>query len=156
MKFSTYYFHMKTKILVDFQICISVPLTVAGLHCIKLGFNSEYMQTVLLLTKMATNLSMFLTFLKWKSKQDFAKKNWYKSYKTFYILLEKVLNCTLLHLDSIFAESFGGLAHEPSTGNLQYLTCTPWLLELVTKFSRITSEKITGTLVSLVVMKDIP
>ena len=26
MKFSTYYFHMKTKILVDFQICISVPL----------------------------------------------------------------------------------------------------------------------------------
>ena len=26
MKSSTYYFHMKTKILADFQICISVPL----------------------------------------------------------------------------------------------------------------------------------
>ena len=25
-KFSTYYFHMKTKIIPDFQICISVPL----------------------------------------------------------------------------------------------------------------------------------
>ena len=27
VKFSTYYFHMKTKILADFQICISVPLS---------------------------------------------------------------------------------------------------------------------------------
>ena len=27
MKFSAYYFHMKTKTLADFQICISVPLT---------------------------------------------------------------------------------------------------------------------------------
>ena len=26
MKSSTYYFHVKTKILADFQICISVPL----------------------------------------------------------------------------------------------------------------------------------
>ena len=26
-KFSIYYFHMKTKILADFQICISVPLS---------------------------------------------------------------------------------------------------------------------------------
>ena len=26
VKFSTYYFHMKTKIFTDFQICISVPL----------------------------------------------------------------------------------------------------------------------------------
>ena len=26
MKSSTYYIHMKTKILADFQICISVPL----------------------------------------------------------------------------------------------------------------------------------
>ena len=26
MKFSIYYFHMKTKILADFQICVSVPL----------------------------------------------------------------------------------------------------------------------------------
>ena len=26
VKYSTYYFHIKTKILVDFQICISVPL----------------------------------------------------------------------------------------------------------------------------------
>ena len=28
MKPSTYYFHMKMKILADFQICISVPLIV--------------------------------------------------------------------------------------------------------------------------------
>ena len=28
VKFSTYYFHMKRKILTDFQICISVPLSV--------------------------------------------------------------------------------------------------------------------------------
>ena len=27
MKFSAYYFHVKTNILADFQICISVPLT---------------------------------------------------------------------------------------------------------------------------------
>ena len=27
MKSSTYYFHMKTKILADFQICISIPLS---------------------------------------------------------------------------------------------------------------------------------
>ena len=27
MKSSTYYFHVKRKILADFQICISVPLT---------------------------------------------------------------------------------------------------------------------------------
>ena len=27
VKSSTYYFHMKTKILTNFQICISVPLT---------------------------------------------------------------------------------------------------------------------------------
>ena len=26
MKFSTYYFHMKMKILADFEICISAPL----------------------------------------------------------------------------------------------------------------------------------
>ena len=26
MKSSTYYFHMRTKILADFQICISAPL----------------------------------------------------------------------------------------------------------------------------------
>ena len=26
MKSSTYYFHMKTKILTDFEICITVPL----------------------------------------------------------------------------------------------------------------------------------
>ena len=37
MKSSTYYFHMKTKILTDFQICISVPLrnlsiTLKNLH----------------------------------------------------------------------------------------------------------------------------
>ena len=30
VKSSTYYFHMKTNILVDFQICISVPLKVAA------------------------------------------------------------------------------------------------------------------------------
>ena len=29
MKSSTYYFHMKAKILADFQICISVPLKLA-------------------------------------------------------------------------------------------------------------------------------
>ena len=28
MKFSAYYFHMKTKTLADFQICISVPLKI--------------------------------------------------------------------------------------------------------------------------------
>ena len=28
VKSSAYYFHMKTKILADFQICISVPLNV--------------------------------------------------------------------------------------------------------------------------------
>ena len=29
MKSSAYYFHMKTKILADFQICINVPLVIA-------------------------------------------------------------------------------------------------------------------------------
>ena len=37
VKSSTYYFHMKTKILADFQICISVPLNHSHLmrtfHC---------------------------------------------------------------------------------------------------------------------------
>ena len=28
VKYSTYYFHMKTKILADFQICISLPLRI--------------------------------------------------------------------------------------------------------------------------------
>ena len=31
-KFSTYYFHMKTKILADFSICITVPLSFLGLE----------------------------------------------------------------------------------------------------------------------------
>ena len=30
VKSSTYYFHMNTKILADFQVCISVPLIIAG------------------------------------------------------------------------------------------------------------------------------
>ena len=33
MKCSTYQFHIKTKILVDFQICISVPLS-KSLQCL--------------------------------------------------------------------------------------------------------------------------
>ena len=33
LKFSTYYFHMKTKILSDFQICISASLS--SLHCVE-------------------------------------------------------------------------------------------------------------------------
>ena len=38
---STYYFHMKTKILADFQICISVPLS-----CNNSVFNNiNYLQT---------------------------------------------------------------------------------------------------------------
>ena len=32
MKSSTYYFHMKTKILANFQICISVPLRLSNKH----------------------------------------------------------------------------------------------------------------------------
>ena len=32
VKFSTYYFHVKTKMLADFQICISVPLTTEVLN----------------------------------------------------------------------------------------------------------------------------
>ena len=32
MKSSTYYFHVKTKILADFQICISVPLSVENIN----------------------------------------------------------------------------------------------------------------------------
>ena len=35
VKFSTYYFHMKTKILADFQICISVPLISDAKSCPK-------------------------------------------------------------------------------------------------------------------------
>ena len=43
MKSSTYYVHVKTKILADFQICISVPLIIFTKHCI-LNFwkGSEY------------------------------------------------------------------------------------------------------------------
>ena len=33
VKSSTYYFHMKTKILADFQICISVPLMEDFIFC---------------------------------------------------------------------------------------------------------------------------
>ena len=45
---------------------------------------------------------------------------------------------TFLHLDSILAKIFGGS-----------LPNTPWLLKLVSKFSRITSEKIIWILDSL-------
>ena len=36
MKSSTYYFHRKTKILADFQICISVPLIGSGTENVKI------------------------------------------------------------------------------------------------------------------------
>ena len=41
VKFSTYYFHMKTKISADFQIFLSVPLKqTANVHmCLLRGFN---------------------------------------------------------------------------------------------------------------------
>ena len=34
VKFPTCYFHMKTKILADFQICISVPLRLTDFYCL--------------------------------------------------------------------------------------------------------------------------
>ena len=34
VKFPTYYFHMKTKILADFQICINVPLRLIDFYCL--------------------------------------------------------------------------------------------------------------------------
>ena len=36
MKSSTYYFHRKTKILADFQICISVPVIGSGTENVKI------------------------------------------------------------------------------------------------------------------------
>ena len=43
VRFSTYYFHTKTKILADFQICISVPLIlrILKLYTRKVGIFSE-------------------------------------------------------------------------------------------------------------------
>ena len=41
MKYSTYYFHKKTKILADFQICISVPLSIFT-ECEKLETQSKH------------------------------------------------------------------------------------------------------------------
>ena len=37
VKSSIYYFHMKTKILTDFEMCISVPLILATAYSHKLG-----------------------------------------------------------------------------------------------------------------------
>ena len=37
VKSSTYYFHMKTKTLADFEMCISVPLILATAYSHKLG-----------------------------------------------------------------------------------------------------------------------
>ena len=39
VKFSTYYFQMKTKILADFQICIGVPLRVPSVNVTKSAGN---------------------------------------------------------------------------------------------------------------------
>ena len=44
VKSSTYYFHMKTKILADFQICITVPL-IQFLSFLKLFINPFYLPT---------------------------------------------------------------------------------------------------------------
>ena len=64
-----------------------------------------------------------------------------------YILLQKVLNCTLFffsHLDNISAPS-------SQIGDLTALLHTPQLLELLTKFLQITSEKQFKTCVSYMI-----
>ena len=53
VKPSTYYFHMKTKILVDFQICISAPLT---LHEKKKDFSKSIL-------KASENVDLFVSLL---------------------------------------------------------------------------------------------
>ena len=66
MKSSTYYFHLKTKILADFQICISVPLSTHYINCKKLTSSvlvgwSDFIQ-MLATTKKIKLLYIFLTF----------------------------------------------------------------------------------------------
>ena len=42
LKSPTYYFHMKTKMLADFQICISEPLSVAQCFQVRIVWNSKF------------------------------------------------------------------------------------------------------------------
>ena len=59
MKSSTYYFHMKMKILAVFQICISVPLTFGEINFAKIHANY---------------LFIFLLFFFFPKKQSFSKQ----------------------------------------------------------------------------------
>ena len=65
-----------------------------------------------------------------------------------HIISERVKLCTIfLHLVSIFANIFRGFASKVTMGELIVHPHAPQLLELVTRFSRITSEKIIHTLI---------
>ena len=55
MRSSTYYFHMKTKILADFQICISVPLSLGASFIEQLHKTTlSTFQEILIKTAMAS------------------------------------------------------------------------------------------------------
>ena len=78
-----YYFYVKTKILVDFQICISVPLTDSTkreTHCIVcLKFNQSYLQFVFTHRVNRQNLSILMYLTKLQSNQ---KNNQYHLWST--------------------------------------------------------------------------
>ena len=56
MKSSSYYFHMKTKISADFQICISVPLTNIILLIIPSSFFAGFNRNVFGFKKLVSGL----------------------------------------------------------------------------------------------------
>ena len=62
VKFSTYYFHVKTKMLADFQICISVPLTTEVLNR-KIYEIDFRVSDQLVITLPCTNMKLFSCYL---------------------------------------------------------------------------------------------
>ena len=70
-------------------------------------------------------------------------------WKVWQFTLKSVkLHTVFLHLDSILAKTFGGFGPKHPMGKLTVLSHIPLLIQLLTKFLRITSKKIIKTWIS--------
>ena len=97
VKSSTYYFHMKTKILADFQICISVPF-----KCSFSVWRKYFQMNSIIFIRSLTELidmSCLLSKVKLRNIENFL-------IKYLWSLLTSLVLKSLLYIQVIFVNSF--------------------------------------------------
>ena len=154
-------------VLFNFNLCCNVHMR-ANCHSISVLNEIRKLMDLpgatgenICIIKHSSEFAIFLLLLTLKSRQSIAKTSWFRSYKTFFKVSVKVVRVTIflyvtpkrvklytifLCSDSILDKVLGGFGPKPSMGELTALPHTPYLLELITKFLQIISEKIIRTL----------